>query len=68
MPTTIQISDRTKRLLVLLKGKTGKPSYDNALREALKEHVEHVKIPRSLAGVFPDLKWSKRDRMKFRGE
>ena len=65
MPTTIQISDRTSRLLVLLKEKTGQPSYDKALREVLKEHV---KTPRSLAGAYPQLRWSKRDRMKFRGE
>ena len=63
MKTTIQVSDKTMRQLIQLKERLKKASYDAALREVLAEHME---TPRSLAGAFPGLTWSKEDRMQFR--
>ena len=65
MKTTIAVSDKTRRLLGVLKGESGK-SFDKIIREILAEHMPG---PRSLAGAYPQLKWNKEtDRMKFRGE
>ena len=57
MPTTIQVSEITRQRLASLKEKSGK-SYDNILREML---AKYMKSPGSLAGAYPQLKWSKKD-------
>jgi len=59
MPTTIQISQRTKQLLATLKKRSKARSYDHVLRQLL---IEHLKVPHSLAGKFPRLRWNKEDR------
>lgn len=64
MSTTIQISEVTKRMLNSLR-KDSKKSYDKILQEILPTKID---APKSLAGIFPDLKWSKNDRMKFEDE
>ena len=67
MVTTIQISRITRQLLRSLKEKSREKynSYDDVLRDLLKENVK----PDSLAAAYPQLKWNKEtDRMKFRGE
>lgn len=66
MPTTIQVSEKTKRMLITLRGQLKQSSYDKALQEILPPILD---TPSSLAGKFPDLgSWSRKDRMKFRGE
>ena len=67
MMTTIQVSDISKRRLDLLKKQSGGKSYDKILQEILQELVDLESVS-SLAGAFPGLTWSKKDRMKFRGE
>ncbi|MGK0208819.1 MAG: hypothetical protein ACI83O_000073 [Patescibacteria group bacterium] len=58
--TTIQISETTKRMLMIIKEKQ-KQSYDKVLQEILPQHINTKK---SLAGKFSQLKnWSKEDRM-----
>tara|TARA_Y100000310_G_scaffold330815_1_gene403149 strand:- start:197 stop:391 length:195 start_codon:yes stop_codon:yes gene_type:complete len=64
MKTTIQISEATKRMLNAIRKEADK-SYDKVLQEVLPNHLE---TPQSLAGKFPELKWSKADRMKFKDE
>jgi len=64
MPTTVQVSEITRQLLASLQKKS-KKSYDKIIREML---AQYMKSPGSLAGAYPQLKWSKKDRMKFNGE
>lgn len=64
MATTIQISEVTKRMLNSLR-KDSKKSYDKILQDILPNKLD---TPKSLAGKFPDLEWSKKDRMKLKNE
>ena len=61
MPTTIQVSEITRQLLASLQ-KRSKKSYDQIIQEML---AVLMKSPDSLAGEFPQLRWDKKDRMKF---
>ena len=63
MATTIQVSDATHRRLKILKERDRKGSYDQVIREAASELLPNV--PKSLAGIFPDLESSKKDRLNF---
>ena len=55
--TTVQVSHETLRLLVLLKQKHRKNSYDAVIREIARDHLD---ISASMAGWYPNLKWSKK--------
>lgn len=65
MKTTIQVSQRTHLMLKALKENWNASCYDAVIQKCVEKRL---KIPRSLAGTFPNLTWSKEDRMKFRGE
>ena len=63
--TTIQVSDSTLRMLVLLRRRLNKSSYDEVLQEILPSHLG---TPFSLAGAFPALRWLKKDRLQTKGK
>ncbi len=64
MPTTIQVSDSTKRILDMLKEKERADSYDVVIAEMAKEKL---KIPKSMFGKVKLSPYSReKDRMKFR--
>lgn len=65
MPTTIQVSDRTRQKLEMLKYQEGLKTLDEVIsRIADKE----LRIPKSMFGKAGISPWKKSDRMKFHGE
>lgn len=64
MSTTIQVSEITRQLLASLQRKS-KKSYDQIIQEML---AVFVKSPDTLAGEFPQLRWNKKDRIRFNEE
>ncbi len=66
MVTTIQISETTKQLLVMLKEKEHTDTYDELIRRLVHEHHP---IPTSMFGSIPGWKWNKKtDRAKTHDE
>jgi hypothetical protein len=63
MATTIMLSESTKELLDMYKEKEHAASFDVCVRELL---LGHLKIPKSMAGAFKGMKWTKADRAEFR--
>lgn len=65
MPTTVQISDKTRQKLEILKEQEGVRTLDEVIsRIADKE----LKTPKSMFGKAKISPWKKSDRMKFHGE
>jgi predicted DNA-binding protein len=64
MPTTIQISDETKQMLLSLQKKPN-TTYDQIIKELL---THHLRTPKSLYGSISKSTWMKKDRMTFYGE
>lgn len=65
MVTTVQVSDRTKRLLKQLQSRSSK-SYDQIIQELV---LEHEGVPRSLFGKHKNLpSWTKEDRVQLKHE
>ncbi len=62
MATTIQISDGTKQILERLKTEQHAANYDQIIQQLLQKKT---KIPKSLFGSTPKMKWEKKDRMAF---
>ncbi len=67
MKTTIQISDRTRRMLAKLKHALGEASYESTLARLLREKLG---IPGKIFGAYPDIpEWSEmRERDDATGE
>ncbi len=62
--TTIQIKKSTRRQLDILKDELGLSSCEAVIKKLIPRRL---KIPKSLAGIYPDLKWNKKtDRMQFK--
>lgn len=64
MPTTIQVSDSTKRILEMLKEKEKADSYDAVISKIAKEKL---KLPKSMFGRVKLTPYSReKDRLKTR--
>ena len=64
MKTTIQISNSTRRMLNTVRREENK-SYDEVLREILSKLLNSSE---SLEGKYPEIKWSKKNKLKFKHE
>lgn len=64
MPTTIQVSDTTKQMLEMLKGKKQLKTHDQLIQSLIEEEVA---VPKSLFGALKGkkLKWEKEDEFDF---
>ena len=64
MPTTIQVSDTTKQMLEMLKGKKQMKTNDQLIQYLLDDKMD---VPKSMFGAAKGLsKWKKEDRAEFR--
>lgn len=66
MATTIQVSNTTRQILEQIKKEAHVNSYDQVIQHLVRKHT---KIPKSLFGSIPGMRWNKEDdRMKFHDE
>ena len=65
MSTTIQVSDKTRQKLEILKEQEGLKSLDEVISKIVDKEL---KVPKSMFGKAKISSWKKSDRMKFHGE
>lgn len=66
MPTTIQVEEKTLRLLRRIKEKSGSKTYDEAINKLISKKTD---IPRSMFGVHPEMRpFTEEDRLKAHDE
>ena len=66
MATTIQVDEKTLKLLKQLKGRLKVKTYDALIRKLLSKKSD---VPESMFGVDPGLRpFSEEDRLKFHDE
>lgn len=66
MATTIQVDEKTLRLLRQMKGRLGVKTYDELIRKLLSKKKDQ---PHSLFGIDPEMRpFSEEDHLKFHDE
>ena len=65
MSTTIQVSGKTKQLLVFMKEKEHFETYDQVIKHLAEMHAH---IPKSMFGALKGARWKKEYRMDFDDE
>ncbi len=65
MSTTIQVSDKTRQKLEILKDQEGLKTLDEVISKIADKEL---KVPKSMFGKARISPWKKSDRMKFHGE
>lgn len=65
MPTTIQISDKTKQILISMKEREHFETYDQVIKHLTEKHTH---IPKSMFGALKGARWKKEYRTDFNNE